>query len=151
MSSVLFRQGKSIIQETYLSSLSNSGRKEGELTEQEVEKEGMLSDEEIVNVIFSEIKKRKESILEFEKGKREDLVEKTQKEIEILKKYLPEQLSEEDIRKLVKEIITKTGAKDLKDMGKVMGQLIPKVKGKAEGSLVSKIVKELLTLQDDRS
>lgn len=115
-----------------------------ELKIEELEKESQLKEEEIVEVILSEIKKRKEAILEFEKGKREDLVKKESQEIEILKRYLPEQLSEEEIKKLAKEIIEKIGVKEIKDMGKVMSQLMPKLKGRAEGSLVSKIVKELL-------
>ena len=73
------------------------------------------------------------------------MVDKETKEKEILEKYLPEQLSEEEIKKLVKEAIEKIGAKEIKDMGKVMAELMPQVKGKADGSLVSKIVKELLT------
>ena len=118
-----------------------------DLKEKDLEKESQLTDEEIVQVIFSEIKKRKESILLFEKGKREDLVEKEKEEIKILEKYLPEQLSAEEIKKMAKEVIKKTGAREPKDMGKVMGHLMPKLKGKAEGGLVSKIVKELLTQQ----
>jgi len=109
-----------------------------------LEKESQLTDEEIIDVIFSEVKKRKEAIVEFEKGGREDLVEKEKKEMGILMKYLPEQLSEEEIKKMAKEIIKEVGAESLRDLGKVMGQLMPKLKGKAEGSLVSKIVKELL-------
>ena len=120
-------------------------RKTGEITEQDLIKKGQLTDEEITETIFSEIKKRKEAISEFEKGKREDLVEKEKKEIEILEKYMPEQLTEEDIKKLAKEIIEKLGAREMRDMGKVMGQIIPKIKGKAEGSVISRIVKELLT------
>jgi len=115
------------------------------LTEKELEKESRLTDEEIQEVIFSEVRKRKESISEFEKGKRTDLVEKEKKELEILKKYLPQLLSEEEIRKLAQEAIKEVGAESMKDMGKVMGKLMPKVKGKTEGSIVSKIVKELLT------
>ncbi len=115
-----------------------------EIKEEELAKESQLTDEEIIEVVSSEIKKRKESILEFEKGNREDLVAKEKKEIEILEKYLPEQLSEEEIKKLTKEIIDKTEASGPKDMGKVMGELMPKVKGKAEGGMVSRIVKELL-------
>ena len=110
----------------------------------ELEKESQLTDEEILEVISSEIKKRKESILEFEKGKREDLVEKEKMETEILKKYLPEQLSEKEIKKLVKEAIERVEAKEPKDIGKVMAELMPKVKGRADGGLVSKIAKELL-------
>jgi len=108
------------------------------------EKDVQLTDEELIEVISSEVKKRRESILEFEKGKRQDLVEKEKKELEILEKYLPEQLSEEEIRKLTKEAIEKTDVREIKNMGKVMAELMPKVKGRAEGALVSKIVKELL-------
>lgn len=120
-----------------------------DLKESDLEKESQLTDEEITEVIFSEVKKRKEAIVEFEKGKRQDLVEKERKEKEILKKYLPEQLSEEEIKKIAKEIIEKIKAEDMKDLGKVMGNLMPKLKGKAEGSLVSKIVKELLTFKNE--
>jgi hypothetical protein len=125
--------------------LGGLSQEKPELKVEELEKESQLIDEEVIEVISSEIKKRKESILEFEKGKREDLVKKEKKELEILQKYLPEQLSEEEIKKLAKEVIEKVGAKELKDMGKVMAELMPKVKGKAEGSTVSKIVKESLT------
>ncbi|GAH84058.1 unnamed protein product, partial [marine sediment metagenome] len=92
-----------------------------------------LTDEEVIEVISSEVKKRKEAILEFEKGERKDLVEKEKKETEVLKKYLPEQLSEQEIKKLVKVAIETVEAQNLKDMGKVMAELIPQVKGKAEG------------------
>jgi len=116
-----------------------------DLLVEDLEKESQLgTDEEIIQVISSEIKKRKEAILEFEKGKREDLVKKEKTEMEFLQKYLPEQLSEEEIKKLVEEAIEKVGAKEMKDMGRVMAVLMPKVKGKADGSVVSKIVKELL-------
>jgi uncharacterized protein YqeY len=117
-----------------------SKEKEG-LKEEELEKESQLSDEEIIEVIHSEIKKRKEAILEFEKGKREDLVKKEKEEIEILKNYLPEQLSEKEIENLAKEIIEKVGL----NFGMVMKEIMPKVKGRAEGALVSKIVKELIS------
>jgi len=116
---------------------------------EKIEGEPELNDEEIIEVISSEVKKRKEAIVEFEKGKREDLVEKEKAEMEVLKKYLPEQLSEGEIKKLAKEVIKKTGAKEPKDMGKVMGEIMPQVKGKADGSLVSKIIKELLVLKDE--
>lgn len=119
-------------------------KEKSDLKEKDLEKESQLTDEEIIEVIFSEVKKRKEAMVEFEKGERMDLVEKEKKEMEILKKYLPELLSKEEIKKLAKEVIEKIGAVSIKDMGRVMGVLMPKVKGKAEGSLVSKIVKELL-------
>ena len=115
-----------------------------ELKEEELEKESRLTDEETIEVIFSEVKKRKEAALEFEKGERKDLAEKEKRETEILAKYLPEQLSEEELKKLVKETIEKVGAKELKDTGKVMQELMPQVKGRAEGGTVSGIAKELL-------
>jgi len=120
----------------------------------ELEKESQLTDDEVIEVISSEIKKRKEAIFEFQKGEREDLVEREKAELEVLKKYLPEQLSEKEIKKLAREVIAALRTSlapserekfGVKDMGKVMGQLMPQVKGKAEGSLVSKIVKELLS------
>jgi len=116
-----------------------------EFTGEELEKESNFIDEEVMSVIFSEIKKRKEAILEFQKGKREDLTKKEKAEMKILQSYLPEQLPEKEIKKLAQESIEKIGAKNLKDMGKVMSELMPKLRGKAEGSLTSKIVKELLS------
>jgi len=104
----------------------------------------LLDDDEIKVVVSKEVKKRKDSISDFEKGGRMDIVESINKEIEILSKYLPEQLSEEQIRDLVKESIRSTGASTPKDMGKVMQDLRPKTNGKADGKLVSEIVKEML-------
>lgn len=120
------------------------------LHNQEIEKrtkgkEPKLTDEEIISLISSEIKKRREAILEFEKAKREDLVEKEKREIDILKKYLPEQLPPEAIEKLAKEIIEKRNYQDLKDLGKIMAELMPKVRGRAGGEKVLEIVKKLLT------
>lgn len=103
-----------------------------------------LSDEEITDVISTEAKKRRDSIVEFEKGGRQDLVDKETKELEILKNYLPEQLNEEAIRDIIKKAIEETGANSPKDMGKVMSAIMPKVKGKADGQMVSRIVAELL-------
>lgn len=115
------------------------------LSSEELGKESKLSDEEMIGVISSEVKKRRESIVEFEKGGREDLVKKEKSELEILQKYLPEQISEEETKKIVSEVITRTGAKEIKDMGKVMGIITAQVKGKADMSMVSKIVKESLS------
>lgn len=116
-----------------------------ELKEKELDKESWLADEETMEVISSEIKKRKESALLFGKGERQDLVEKEKKEMEILQRYLPEQLSEEEIKKLAKETIEKVNAKGVGEMGKVMSELMPRIKGKADGGSVSKIIKELLS------
>lgn len=103
-----------------------------------------LTDEEILDLIFSEVKKRREAAELYEKGSRPELAEKETKEMEILKSYLPDQLSEEELKALVNEAIKKSGAKEPKDMGKVMGILAPQIKGRAEGGAVSKIVKEIL-------
>jgi hypothetical protein len=113
--------------------------------QEKLEKESALNDEEIIEVISSEIKKRKEAIDLYERGNRPELAGKEKKEVEILQFYLPEQMSEEEIKKIAEEAIRKVGAKEMKDMGKVMGIITPQVKGKADMSLVSKIVKELLS------
>lgn len=134
-------------------------RRPGKITAEEVEKQGQLTDDEIIDVIFSEIKKRKEAILEFsahtgsasggDKTKIDNAINKEKKELEILQKYLPEQLSEQNLKNMAKEAIDKLGAKEMKDMGRVLAELMSKVKGKAEGSLVSKVVKELLLSKSD--
>ncbi|MFH1582236.1 MAG: GatB/YqeY domain-containing protein [bacterium] len=108
------------------------------------EEDSQLVDEEILDVVSLEAKKRREAIEGFEKGGRTESAEKEKKELEILKNYLPEQLSEEEINNLVTEAVNKVGAKEIKDMGKVMAELMPKTKGKADGALVGKIVKEAL-------
>jgi len=118
-------------------------------SEKELIEKSQLEDEEVIEVISSEIKKVKESILEFEKGGRKDLVEKEKKELEIFKRYLPKQLSEEEIKKIAREVIQKVEAKEIKDFGKVMAELMPRVKGRVEGDEVSKIVKSLLEFSND--
>lgn len=101
-----------------------------------------MDDNEVIGVISKQVKQRAESIVEFEKGGRKDLVDKETAELAILKSYLPSQLSEEEVLKIVQEAVTQAGAKSPSDMGKVMAILMPKVKGKADGSLVSRLVKE---------
>ncbi|OGZ84056.1 MAG: hypothetical protein A2599_01105 [Candidatus Staskawiczbacteria bacterium RIFOXYD1_FULL_39_28] len=110
-----------------------------------LEKDPEFTDEEVQAVVSSEIKKRRDAIALYEQGKRLELAEKERKEIEVLQKYLPEQLSSEDLKKLVEESIAKTGAKEIKETGKIMADLMPKVKGKAEGSEISKVIKEILS------
>ncbi len=107
--------------------------------------DAQLTDEQVLEVIISEIKKRKDAIVLYEQGNRPELAEREKKEVEILKKYLPEQLSEDELKKIVVESIATTGAKEMKDMGKVMADLNPKIKGKADNSEISKIIKELLS------
>ena len=108
----------------------------------ELNKKHELSDEEVIDVITKEIKSRKDSINEFKKGNREDLVKKTEDEIRILSEYLPEQLTEEELNTIIDEVFEIVKPESTKDMGKIMKELTPKVKGKVDMGLVSKIVKE---------
>ena len=103
-----------------------------------------LSEEQIIEVIAGEVKKRKDSIVFYEEGGRKELAEKEQEEIKILEKYLPEQISEDDLEKEIKEIISSLGEVRAKDFGRVMGAVMPKFKGKADGSAVMAIVKKIL-------
>ena len=112
----------------------------------QVEKDDLktLNDDEICGIVAKEVKKRKEAVAEYENAGRQDIADNLKREIEILSKYLPEQLSEEEIAKMVDEAIAESGAASPRDMGKVMGLLRPKTQGKADGKVVSDIVKEKL-------
>ena len=103
-----------------------------------------LTDEEVVMVISKQIKTRKESIVEFEKGNRQDLIDQTNAEIEILNTYMPEQLSEEEVLKIIEEAFNEVNPTAPSDMGKIMGLVSPKLRGKADMSFVSKTIKEKL-------
>ncbi len=103
-----------------------------------------LDDEQIVEVLAREVKQRREAILEFEKGNRQDLIDQANAEIEILLGYLPQQLSEEEICEIVRQAVDEVGANSIKDMGKVMAVIMPKTKGRSDGKLVSQIVKQYL-------
>ena len=116
----------------------------GAVRQQEIDGKKELSDEDVLGVISKEVKQRRDSIEDFRKGGRDDLVAEAEAEIEILMGYLPQQLSEDEVRSLVQEAIAVSGATSPKDMGKVMKELMPKVKGRADGKLVNEIVKELL-------
>lgn len=104
-----------------------------------------VEDAQAIEILAKEVKQRRESMLEFEKGNRQDLVDEAKAEIEILLNYLPQQLSEEEIKKIIVESATEVGADSIKDMGKVMSIVRPKIIGKADGKLVSALVKEYLT------
>lgn len=103
------------------------------------------TEEDVMNVLQSQAKQRRDSIEQFKAGNRPELAEKEQKELDLIQSYLPAQMGEDEIRNLVKEAIAQTGASSPQDMGKVMGALMPKTKGKADGSLVSRIVREELS------
>ncbi|MFX0549213.1 GatB/YqeY domain-containing protein [Hathewaya histolytica] len=103
-----------------------------------------VTDDIVIDIISKEIKQRREAIVEFEKGNRTDLIKAAQEEIEILLKYLPQQLTENEIKEIIEKSATEVGASSMKDMGKLMSALVPKTKGKADGKLVSTLVKEYL-------
>jgi uncharacterized protein YqeY len=105
----------------------------------------VATDEDIIDVIGKEIKKRRESIELYIRGERPELADKEKSEIEVLQTYLPEQLSEEVVRSMIDEAISQSGATEMKDMGKVMRILNPQIKGKADGGFVSSLVREKLT------
>ena len=111
---------------------------------EELNKKRELTDDEVIDVITKQIKTRKDSINEFTKGGREDLVESTSKEIEILSTYLPEQLSEEDINNIIDKVFEEVKPESSRDMGKVMKAVTPLVKGKADMGMVSSIIKSKL-------
>ncbi|OSX55072.1 GatB/YqeY domain-containing protein [Anoxybacillus ayderensis] len=104
-----------------------------------------LTEDEELTVLSRELKQRKDSLQEFEKAGRTDLVNKVKEEITVLELYMPKQLSEEELVQIVKETIAEVGASSKADMGKVMGAIMPKVKGKADGSLVNKLVQQHLS------
>ncbi|MBA4600760.1 GatB/YqeY domain-containing protein [Thermoactinomyces mirandus] len=114
------------------------------IKKEEIDKKRSLNDDEVIAVIMREVKQRKDSIAQYEKAGRDDLADKEKAEIEVLSAYLPEPMSEEELRALVKQVIQEVGAASKADMGKVMGAIIPKVKGRAEGRQVNRIVQEML-------
>ena len=116
----------------------------GAIQLEEINLKHELTDDEFIGVVSKQIKTRKESILEFEKANRTDLVEQTKREIDILNKYMPEQLSEEEVLKVIDEAFDVVKPQAQSDMGKLMGYVNPKLKGKADMSFVSKTIKERL-------
>lgn len=109
-----------------------------------IAKRKQLTDEDIVEILQRQVKQHNDSIDGFKKGNRPDLVDKEEKELKIIQSYLPEQLSEQEIGKIIKQAIQETGATQKKEMGKVMANIMPKLKGRADGKLVNKIVSENL-------
>ena len=110
----------------------------------EIDERTKADDAVISNLINRNVKQRRDSIEQFQKGGREDLVAREQEELEVILKYLPEQLSDDEIKDLVQKAITELSVESMKDMGKLMGYLKPKVEGKADMSIVSKLVKDLI-------
>ena len=111
---------------------------------QEIELKKELSEEEILTIVSREVKKRKEASVLYEKGNRPELKDKEIQEMKILQTYLPEQVSEKDLRRRIQEVIAETGAEGMKDFGKIMKTLVPEFKGKADNSLIKELANEYL-------
>lgn len=110
-----------------------------------IDKKLEINDNLLIDVVSKEIKTRNESIKEFEKGNRTDLVDKTKEEISFLEKYLPEQLTEDELNSIIDKVFAEINPTGMQDMGKIMGKVTPLVKGKADMSLVSSIIKNKLS------
>lgn len=110
----------------------------------EIDKRAPLDDAGVIEVLSREAKQHRESITEFAKGKRQDLVDRNEEELAILMEYLPQQMSREEIQSLARQVMEQVGARGPADKGKVMGQLMPQVKGKADGKEVNEVVNALL-------
>ena len=117
----------------------------GEIDLEHINKKVEITDELVIDVISHQIKTRKESISEFEKGNRTDLIEKTNVEIELLSKYLPEQLSHDELMNVIDSVFAKVNPTSAKDMGLIMKELTPLVKGKCDMKEVSLIIKDKLS------
>jgi uncharacterized protein YqeY len=115
-----------------------------EIKNVEIEKKRPLTDDEILEVITKQVKKLKDSIADFEKGGRPDMAAKVEADVAVLVEYLPQAMSEAEIRELAQQVIAEVGAQGPKDLGKVMGPILSRTKGRADGKLVNQIVKELL-------
>ena len=111
---------------------------------QEIDLKKELSEEEILTIVSREVKKRKEAAVLYEKGNRPELKDKEIQEMKILQTYLPEQVSEKDLRRRIQEVIDETGAEGMKDFGKIMKTLVPEFKGKADNSLIKELANEYL-------
>ncbi|EFD04386.1 GatB/YqeY domain-containing protein [Peptostreptococcus anaerobius] len=110
----------------------------------EVDQRVELDDVAVMDIISKQLKQRNDSLAEFEKAGREDLIEETKSEIQVLKEYLPQQLSEEELEKIVIETIAEVGATSMKDMGKIMATIKPKTAGRADGRKINELVKKNL-------
>ena len=130
----------SVIKNKELEKRKRLSKEDESLTE--LEKLSELTDEEVINVILGELKKRKESIAQYEKYGRENLAKKETAELEILKKYVPEEMPEEELRSIVKKKIAEIDGATMKDFNKIMGSVMAEVKGRTGGELVKKIIEE---------
>lgn len=144
------------LKETFMEEMKNAMREKNEMKKSvvtlvrsaikqyEVDNRVELDDEGVMQIVAKEVKERKEVLPEYQKNNNTEIVEKLNAEIEYLMQYLPEQLSEEEVKNIVIETIKETGAAGMKDMGKVMPVVMAKTKGRADGKLISQLVKENL-------
>ena len=116
-----------------------------EIQKIEIEEKSDLNELQITSILEKMIKQRNDAISQFEQAKRQELADKEKKEIEIIKEFLPEQMSDDEVSELVSKIISEVGAQDMKDMGKVMGSIKPLIAGKADAGVVSQLVKKALS------
>ena len=117
----------------------------GKMRDLEIEKRGELTEQEMLGVLTNAAKQRQDSIQAYREGGREDLVAQEEMELALIKNYLPEQLSDTEIEKIVDSAIAETGAETMRDIGKVMGKVMPQVKGRADGSTVQSLVRSKLS------
>jgi len=141
---VIFNDMKKALKENEKLKLSTLRLIRAAIKNAEISKKDKLTEDEVIGVVTNNLKKLEESLDIFIKGQRPELADKAKKEIEIVKKYLPEQLSEEEVEKIVKDTIIKFGFKGLQNIGPAMREIIPQLKGKADGKMVNKIVRGLL-------
>ena len=116
----------------------------GAILNREIEKQKELEDDEVIQVLANQIKKRKDSIEQFRDAGRMDLVERESQQLQALEIYMPQQLSLDEVKHLIDEVIAETGASSMRDMGKVMSTIMPRIQGKADGKEVNRIVREQL-------
>ena len=141
---IIFNDMKKALKENEKLKLSTLRLIRAAIKNAEISKKDKLTEDEVIRIVNRNLKKLEESLDMFTKGQRPELAEKAKKEIEIVKKYLPEQLSEEEVEKIVKETIAKFGFKGIQDIGPAMREIIPQLKGKADGKMVNKMVRDLL-------
>ena len=112
------------------------------IKQKEVDERVELDDVDVMDIVSKQLKQRNEALVDFKKAGRDDLISQTEEDIEILLTYLPKQLTDEELREYIKQAVEQVGATSVKDMGKIMGILMPKVKGKADGRRINNLVSE---------
>ena len=141
---IIFNDMKKALKENEKLKLSTLRLIRAAIKNAEISKKDKLTEDEVIGIVANNLKKLEESLDIFTKGQRPELADKAKKEIKIVKKYLPEQLSEEEVGKIVKETIIKFGFKSPQDIGPAMREIIPQLKGRADGKIVNKMVRDLL-------